>query len=75
MNSTADLPASYPSRIKSGGLIVISIALLVTSWLALDDITTGTESNTWLEWLWVSTTLIWFLILGVRRVGRRETQD
>jgi hypothetical protein len=74
MNPTADTPNSDAHRSNSGTLIVISVLLLVLNWLALDDITTGTEPSTWMEWTVVATTLLWFLLLGIWRFSRRRGQ-
>jgi hypothetical protein len=39
---------------------LVSIAILLLCWAALDDITTGTEPNHILEWTMVSAGIIWY---------------
>lgn len=39
---------------------LISIAVLLLCWAALDDITTGTEPSHVLEWAMVGAGIIWY---------------
>jgi hypothetical protein len=41
-------------------VVVMSVALLALSYLALDDITTGNEPSFWAEYAMVLVTLAWF---------------
>jgi len=58
---------------KRAAIFTISIALLLLSWAALDDITTGTEPSLVLEWIVVSLTFAWFAAPITARI-RRPTQ-
>lgn len=51
-------------------IIVISLLLLVLSWLALDDITTGSEPSNGLEWAVLVVTVVWFAGLAAARRRR-----
>jgi hypothetical protein len=51
-------------------LVVISIALLVLCWAALDEITTGNQPDHVWEWMCVLLTVVWFAGLGVARIVR-----
>ena len=46
---------------KRAAIFTISIILLVLSYAALDDITTGNQPHYVLEWMFVSLTLVWFV--------------
>ncbi len=46
-------------------VVLISAAMLVLSFAALDDITTGTEPNFYLEYAMLFATGLWFLMLLV----------
>ena len=58
-------------RLKTLFLFVVTIVLLVLCWLALDDITTGTEPSKKLEWATVGLTVVWLAALGA--MLRRRT--
>ncbi len=45
---------------KRSWSIFISVVLLLLSWAALDDITTGNEAKYHLEWMFISLTIAWF---------------
>jgi hypothetical protein len=55
-------------------IFLVSVAVLLLCWAALDDITTGSEPNHVVEWLMVGTGIIWFggLIMA-RRWKRADT--
>ena len=51
-------------------VILVSLLLVVLSWLALDDITTGSERSHALEWGMVVATMVWFATLAIVRRRR-----
>lgn len=51
---------------KKTAIWITSVVLLALCWLALDDITTGSEPSFLMEWLMVAGTALWFGILAVR---------
>ena len=52
---------------------LVSIAVLLLCWAALDDITTGTEPSHFLEWTMVGIGIIWYG--GLISVWRWKTAD
>jgi hypothetical protein len=48
---------------------LVSVVLGLLAWLALDDITTGSEPNHLLEWAMVGVTTLWFGGLAWRRLS------
>jgi hypothetical protein len=51
---------------------IVSIALLLLSLAALDDITTGDQPHFYLEWIVVWLTVVWFLGLIAARITRQK---
>lgn len=41
-------------------VVFVSVALALLAWLALDDITTGSEPSHLLEWAMIGVTALWF---------------
>ena len=62
--------AKVEGSMKKVAVTAVSLALLVLSWLALDDITTGSEPSHALEWAMVVVTVVWFTGLAVVRRRR-----
>lgn len=52
---------------------VISIAVILIDYAALDDITTGSEPSFILEYLFLMFSVVWFVILAITAIGRRIT--
>jgi len=53
---------------------LVSVAVLLLCWAALDDITTGTEPNHILEWTMVGVGIIWYGgLIAVWRWNRADT--
>ncbi|MGB5816987.1 MAG: hypothetical protein WBH85_16020 [Thermoanaerobaculia bacterium] len=53
---------------------LVSIAVLLLCWAALDDITTGTEPNYFLEWTMVGAGIIWYGgLIAVWRWNKADT--
>lgn len=50
---------------------IIGIGLLVLTWLALDDITTGNEPDYTLEYIIVTITLVYYLILSLYQLLKK----
>ncbi|MDH3253514.1 MAG: hypothetical protein OEM62_00855 [Acidobacteriota bacterium] len=52
-------------------IVIVSLALLASTWAALDDITTGHEPSFALEWTMVAVTGCWFagLVVFRRQLG------
>jgi hypothetical protein len=48
-------------------------AVLVLAWLALDDITTGSQPTFRLEWAMVGLAVVWMLVLGFVTMRRRRS--
>lgn len=48
-------------------------AVLVLAWLALDDITTGSQPTFRLEWAMVGLAVVWLLVLGFMTARRRRS--
>jgi len=55
---------------KKAVVFAVSLALVTLAWLALDDITTGSEPSHALEWAMVASTVVWFAGLAVVRRRR-----
>jgi hypothetical protein len=54
--------------VKKLFVTTVSILLLILTWLALDDIMTGSESSRLLEWLVVAVTVVWFGVVAIRLI-------
>ena len=50
----------------------ISVILLALCYAALDDITTGNQQHYYMEWMFVSLTLVWFVGLIAFTIVRRK---
>jgi hypothetical protein len=50
----------------------LSIILLALCWAALDDITTGDQPHYYLEWMFVSLTVVWFVGLIAFTITRQK---
>ncbi len=57
---------------KRAAIFTISIILLVLCWAALDDITTGDQPHYYLEWMFVSLTVVWFVGLIAFTIMRQK---
>jgi hypothetical protein len=53
--------------VKKAAIVAVSLVFGALSWLALDDITTGSEPSHALEWGIVVLTMVWFTGLAVVR--------